>query len=1180
MNTASKAAALAFCLFSIQGAAQTPAFWFQTSYDESAKKHDYSIMLGATESTPVTIECAGTSQEVTLGQTPVTVNLTGTRDGIVKVYGDASKINMLDLKDIRLADIVWDDLINLEHVDISGNKLRSADLSGMSKLVFANLGNNPYSRSGRLTVGGNKPSLQILYINDIDYINADFNPSDYPSLLRLDASNAMSVKSADVSGCPNLQYLDLSGTGIAALDVTSNPRITSLSLADTKISGIDLSNCGILKVLDLSKSTDYVGPKIAELDLSANGTLTKINVAGNELETLDVTGCVVLESIDASRNALTSIDLVAGSFPSFVDLSANNLTFATLPLPPGGSAQYLYAQNPLQMRRRYAAGKPIDLSWALRPGSTVEVQVAAADGSQIAGQYSFTPEGVLTFSEVQPGDVTVSLSDKANFPDAPLVTKPFGVVTEEEAEILSKGISFTLPEGTNGEISMNVGIADATSAKPVTLYADFGDGAKTEFKIESGSLATECNVTGTAGGNKVTLYTDDETVKISAFGISSVPLETLDVTSATGLVDLEVKGCGLEDLNLKENNLLQNLDLSDNNLNELILDTEIPSKIKMNLRTIVAPGNNLYAVTLTNSYTLSYVDLTGNHLYGFPLESASNLKTLLFAGNNCTETTLVFDDCRALTTLDISGNLFQSFPLDTKMPLQTLHLEGNAINIPLLPAAGSYPQYTYAPQRQVEIPAQGCSADLSDQYVEIDGQPTAYEWRVAGSGQPAPEGSVAEFKGTFGFPDAEGPQMYCAITHPAFPDFQGENAIFTSEIKPEAAPDNVLCSFVPAADCTSYVHFIPDFTSTVYVDWTGLGIWLGYEAGVDRVDVERESIGGNTVKVASYLPNQTLRLASLSTDIPAGEQAFESIDLSPLNGIPYLYIYGVCPQEKIQFPADMTQVQELGLHNVGLTSIDLSPLTNLYYLDLTGNNISNLDISGNQKLTNCYVTFNPLETFVYDNPKVWELTAAQCGLTSIDLSKLPAMRQLNLMENDLTELDLSAVNLVQLRIGGNKFNFSTLPVYGASYDYGYWPQQPLEAMSDQGHVDLACTLQSQEKEETSYYWFIGMPTVDETGKVVGDQLRLYTDYTVENGVTTFLKDVKGAVCAMLNPSFPALMLVTDPIDAEAAGTVDLNADGAFAPVRYYDLQGRELKAPAEGGVTITRRGTKTEKQIL
>lgn len=103
------------------------------------------------------------------------------------------------------------------------------------------------------------------------------------------------------------------------------------------------------------------------------------------------------------------------------------------------------------------------------------------------------------------------------------------------------------------------------------------------------------------------------------------------------------------------------------------------------------------------------------------------------------------------------------------------------------------------------------------------------------------------------------------------------------------------------------------------------------------------------------------------------------------------------------------------------SSVDVTKLPILQYLDVRGNEIASLDLSKNPYLYWLNANGNALTSIdLSANPLIEELDLAGNQLTSIDLSKQSNLMSLSLSRNKLTSIDLSAnPNIAELHIDNN-----------------------------------------------------------------------------------------------------------------------------------------------------------------
>ncbi|MBH9741807.1 leucine-rich repeat domain-containing protein [Vibrio navarrensis] len=168
-----------------------------------------------------------------------------------------------------------------------------------------------------------------------------------------------------------------------------------------------------------------------------------------------------------------------------------------------------------------------------------------------------------------------------------------------------------------------------------------------------------------------------------------------------------------------------------------------------------------------------------------------------------------------------------------------------------------------------------------------------------------------------------------------------------------------------------------------------------------------------------------------------------SADLHNLEQLRVLNIWNTVI-DAIDF-ASLTQLTELYLpDNPNLLSPSaLSALTNLERLDLSGNQLTEIDLKGLKKLTHLFVSNNQLTALdLSDNPNLQEVQAWDNNLISIDTRHLEQLeylilggnklsqidvannvflKGLNVANNNLADVDVSKLNKLEyLNIGGNQ----------------------------------------------------------------------------------------------------------------------------------------------------------------
>ena len=268
-------------------------------------------------------------------------------------------------------------------------------------------------------------------------------------------------------------------------------------------------------------------------------------------------------------------------------------------------------------------------------------------------------------------------------------------------------------------------------------------------------------------------------------------------------------------------------------------------------------------------------------------------------------------------------------------------------------------------------------------------------------------------------------------------------------------------------------------------------------------------------------------------------------------------------QDKIKLPQS-PDLYELSLFGASLSSMDF--IKGLYpglrMINLANNKLTDVDLSEWKQLQSIHLDMNNISAAKFDNPIAWNLGISGNQLSEIDLSGLPKLDQLYIFNNKLHTLDISGNPVLRvLDLSSNNFDFTTLPEARSNFDsYYYSNQSPITPEIKDGNiVDLS------GYGATSFRWFIDSPYINEEGNLAGEELYINTEYTLEDGVTTFLKNFTHIMCVMQNPAFPSLYLCTNFIDARVESAIEeISADTPAGADVIYDLQGRKVTNPGHG----------------
>lgn len=1157
-------------------------------YGYQGPDNQFTIYLGATENdTEFYVEGPKTQEYVyvdrySIGQdsdgdnvaiaTPVYCSVTGT-DNTIKIYGDASKLDYIDVHGCYLNSVeLGDGLVNLSVIDLSHNELTEIDLSECVNLASIDLLDNAFSVPSRMKIGTVHPNLLILSVGINDVIDPELNISNFPQLQYFSARSNYGLTSVDPTGCPNLVSLVLEVTNVSHVDVSQNPILSVLNLSNTRVTDVDLSANPYLGELYISHDGSFNSEsryKLRSIDLSKNPRLEFLDLSGNALTEIDVTKNTYLKLLYLQRNLLTEIDLSKCNMLYNLDLSRNYFNFNTLPLPREGVA-YFYYQNPLPLDLKYRVGETIDFSsQVLRApftdssGAEVVPQTYAAvfalprarDEYEVdPSAYSFV-DGKITFREAIPDSVYVAFYCTA-FPDWDLRTSTFMVKTPEEYDLPSTVFSFTPAADMAGrEVVMSL---SAGARIPVDEPVDVTLLVGSETMVIPSVLSAD----GVPVSMGFTLPAAHATVKVclpdglylTSLFMDGISLEDIDISQSDLIEHLGLTDASLRNIDLSYNRELRSLDLSGNSLTFLSLAGVRGDYEKWLLSDINLSRNSLSGLSAVYYESIRNLNLSENAFREFDAKYYKELRSLDLSGNSLAGT-LDISACAAIQSLNVRGNAVSSLKLPSGVSLNKLDISNNALTFASLPMPSSAKEYTYAPQDKMNILHMASSIDLSAQNVD---KQTVYRWKYAESDELVPVDLYTESDGVFNFgPALRGTTIYCELTNPLFPAFE-EMPLTTSETLVSERPDVLVASFTTTQNGVARIGFSFNRAgdNAIYVDWKGDGsdfVPYIYNAdGSSPIYREGTTYAGRTAKVYTF--------------DSAEEVAGFFMDATPLKDFD---------------GSPMTKLKALDIHKAGLKdgSLKLPESRDLYELVLDGNDFEKQAFPNLPGLSNLNLAANRYESFDFSvypslmfaqladnrirevkfggNGRLYQIDLQGNDLSSIDLEGLTGLQELLLSGNNLSSIDLSPVKdrLHALWIAGNRFTLESLPLateIGANLSaYDYSNQKPMEvSVTDGCKIDLS-TQARVAGTPTVFRWFLGDRQSDVyydyyEEEFVGDELNGGSDdpdFIVEEGVTTFLRpQSKKVICAMTNAWFPNLILYTQPASVEVSMVEEILTD--------------------------------------
>ncbi|MGN1247127.1 MAG: hypothetical protein ACI4UO_00910, partial [Paludibacteraceae bacterium] len=1091
------------------------------------------------------------------------------KNATVRIYGDKPEaISYINAEGCYLTTADFTKLTNLDILNLNHNELTDIDLSQNNQLRALYVSDNPFTEATPLVIG-DKPLLQLLEIPMVGYLDPNFDLTKYPEMRSFDAYYTRTLTKIDPTKCPNLMQLTLEMTDVASVDVPKNPHLRILNVSETKVTELDLSQNKELLELYCTHVSGFVNKgayKLKTLDVSNSRWLYRLNCAGNALTTLNIyhptpTDSAGLVSLDASDNYLTHIDLSNQNYLNYVHIQNNCMDFATLPMDSGVWQDYQYSQRALPMEPAYKEGDTIDLSKrVLRHGFLTNaimyaIPMNTTDSFVLldTSYYSYNDEtGIIVLKKAYQDSVVIEYMNDG-FPSADMFTEPFMVKTAEDYGKPTKVMSFTTYEDP---ISFSVGLYGASEENPITFWVDLGTQTLTPFVATSERTPVTANVSGTKGYGPVAVYVPDGT-NISALSIKNLYVSSIDLSQLNSMRELTLSGTSLYSIDLTYNRLLEVLDLSHNYLYSLNLEGETDYFNKNLLHTldisynqIDNTGYNSDNFKLSPLLAMLHFNAAHNELGDIDFSDADNLLTLDVSYNNMER--LDFQHCSALDTLRASNNSLSEIILPEEDNIRYMDIANNLFTLANLPRHNSKlteAGYVYAPQAEIQIATMGPCADLGAQLVTINDQNTVLHW-LKEDGTALVEGTDYTLNNGFTrFLDENLGTVYCEISHPAYPAFTGTKVLKTTKMLVAGMPTNVIATFVTANDGDEVSLSLAGAKNgiSMYIDWEGNGNVIQYLLGTTYKLFDATTNKDATVNVYTYEPTDTITVFSMSG---ATLTSFDGSKL--LASTLTLRNAGL---RSITMPENKVLLRELNLSGNALTAFPLSDFQNLYSLSLSDNQLTSLDLSRNEGLGLVGAANNSIESVTLKNKNLWYLDLSENELTTIqvDSATVPNLQQLGLSYNNLHTLDVASLDeLKVLSITNNYFDFSTLPPVLSQYMiYNYSNQAMLDVtLQGENIIDLSSQAMVGDSA-TVFTWYLGEPVFNyDTYEWEGEVLIENKEYTLENGVTTFLKRFDDVICLLTNPAFPDVYLYTGYFDVNRSMGVE-NVSTETEPARKY-----------------------------
>lgn len=1076
--------------------------------------------------------------------------------GWVTISGNPNDLYFFNASGNEIDKIEFNPNLKLQVLNLEHNVLTSLNIDRLQSLNVIYLQDNPFSATTPLMIG-KMPELIVLEVPQIGHISPNFTLKNFPKLRSFDAYHTIGLKVADPTGCPNLQRLSLDMTSVESVDLSKNPELEILNVGDSRVKTLDLRNNPKITQLYISHSSGTVNTdvKFESIDVSHCPELYYFYCGGNNLKELNLRNNPKLFTLSCDRNLLRKLDVSQNPILYSVNVRYNYMDFATLP-EPGNWFEYYHEQNPMELNDTYKVGDVIDLSnRVLRPKTTTQARlfrVPKADPTkpvELDDSYYSYENGKVTLKKELDEEVFVQFNN-SRLKDYPIRTENFRVKTVAEFGKDVKAIQLASLGDAGSPLKMSVGILGATAANPVTVKVDLGDGNTTPFQIKDERPATANIVTTRTGAGDIIVYVPQDKY-VTSLESDGQYIDNIDLSALTELRTLTLKRANLTTIDLSYNNKLEKLDLSQNQLRRV--DLRGPSSYfnKSKLSDINVSYNQIDSLLFNTIYGVTKLNVSHNKLNKLDLKDADNLRMLDISHNKFTR--LLLNHSELIEDVNVSNNELTEVKIPPVAPIKKLNVSGNYFTLANMPNDFGLTRgnFIYAPQHVLQISTSSPGIDLSEQNITKNGATTNFVWKKKDGSSLQLGKDYTITNGSAKFINLALDSIYCEMTHPAYPDFEGQNVFKTTNVHPIAFPKYELASFTTVNQTDSVVLSLASYIpgKSVYFEWGGNGNVTQYTLGDKYKIFQAKSKANTKVRVLVAEADDKVKVFSVAN------VNMTDVDLTGLKEAKLIAVTRA-GLTSIKLPA-APNLTDLNLEGNELTDINLSAFPNLNFISLTGNKIKTFDLSQAPNLGIAYLSSNKMKEIKLNNPKLWNLDLSDNDLENVSLDKLPMLEQLWLNANKLTKVDVSKnTNLTVLNVVGNRLKFSTMPLpsnNGKPFNrYSYNLQAPIDVKCVNGKVDLSSEA-VVGGEMTTYHWFIGNVTYRD-GELQGERLELNEEYTLENGVTTLKLDktFTNLVCVMANDNFPNALIYTNYITFTPATGIDAVTTDKDVKIQFLD----------------------------
>ncbi len=259
-------------------------------------------------------------------------------------------LRVLSIGDNGLERLDISNNVNLEDLFVGGNSLTDLDLSNNPNLETVGVNTNNLvnlniqnGNNANITtfVAGNNPDLNCILVDNVSYSNANWTSIDpQVSFNEVECDNYTAIPDSNFEArLEALGYDNISGDGqvpkvyienVTSLDVSNRGISNLIGIQDfTALEYLDFNNNNVDSLNVLNNTALRIlrlrNNNVNTIDISNNTNLINLLIENNGLERLDVSNNVNLEQLYLAGNVLTDLDLSNNPNLEILGVNTNNL---------------------------------------------------------------------------------------------------------------------------------------------------------------------------------------------------------------------------------------------------------------------------------------------------------------------------------------------------------------------------------------------------------------------------------------------------------------------------------------------------------------------------------------------------------------------------------------------------------------------------------------------------------------------------------------------------------------------------------------------------------------------------------------------------------------------------------------------------------------------------------------